>query len=279
MKLPTLIGVIHLPALPGAPGAALIHPVDALRAAALRAVAEAKALTQAGFEGIIIENFGDVPFYKSCVPPETIASLTFIAAAVRETVRVPIGINVLRNDARAALAIAAVTGCDFIRVNVLVGVSATDQGLIEGGSAELLRERDRLGANVSILADAQVKHARSLSSTDLGLEMEEIVLRAGADGVIITGSTTGREVSPETIQIAAQSMKKFRIPVWIGSGANSENVSALRAEGFGIIVGSDLRSRGKAGASLDPARMRAFIKAARSGKKRSKRTRKSRTQK
>jgi membrane complex biogenesis BtpA family protein len=279
MKLPSLIGVIHLPALPGAPGAAQLHPVDSLRGAAMRAVAEAKALAQAGFDGIILENFGDTPFYKSQVPPETIASLAFIAAAVRETVKIPIGVNVLRNDARAALAIAAVTGCDFIRVNVLVGVVATDQGLIEGQSAELARERDRLGASVAIIADAQVKHARSLSSEDLALEMEEIVLRAGADGVIITGATTGREVSNEAISAATHAMRKLRIPVWVGSGTNAENVSGLRGHGFGIIVGSDLRVRGKAGAALDPARIRAFMKAARTGVKRKAAPKKSRTKK
>jgi hypothetical protein len=267
MKLPSLVGVIHLPPLPGAPGASRLHPADALRAAGMRAVEEAKILTKAGFDGIILENFGDIPFYKSAVPPETIASLAFVAAAVRETTKLPIGINVLRNDARAALAIAAVTGCDFIRVNVLAGVSATDQGLVEGQSAELLRERDRLGAEIGILADVQVKHARSLSSNGLGLEIEEVFLRAGADGVIITGATTGRSVDPETRDAAVRAMRSLKVPVWIGSGANAESASTLRGLGFGIIVGSDLRKKGKAGAPLDAARVRAFVKSARKKKK------------
>src|SRR4029079_5487495 len=127
--LPSLIGVIHLPALAGAPGSS--DPADALQRAGLQAVKEAQILVKAGFDGLILENFGDVPFYKTQVPPETIASMSVIAAAVREAARkVSLGINVLRNDARAAMAIAAVTGCDFIRVNVLSGVSATDQGWI-----------------------------------------------------------------------------------------------------------------------------------------------------
>ncbi len=266
MKIPALVGVVHLPPLPGSPGAFRAHPADALRTAGLRAVEEAKALAKAGFGAVILENFGDIPFYKNSVPPETIASLSFIAAAVRESVRIPIGINVLRNDAAAALAIAAVTGCNFIRVNVLAGVSATDQGLIEGKSAELLRERDRLGADVGILADAHVKHARSLSSADLGLEIEEIFLRAGADGVIITGATTGRSASSETLDSAVRAMKHLKVPVFIGSGSTAENVASLRAKGFGIIVGSDLRKRGKAGAPLDAVRIRNFVKAARKKK-------------
>jgi membrane complex biogenesis BtpA family protein len=266
-KLPSLIGVLHLPALAGAPGARRLHPAEALRMAGMRAVEEAKALAKAGFGGLILENFGDAPFYKTAVPPETIASLAVIAAAVRESVSIPLGVNVLRNDAKAALAIAAVTGCDFIRVNVLAGVSATDQGLIEGCAAELLRERDRLGAEIAIFADARVKHARSLSADDLSVEIEDLALRSGADGVIITGKTTGRAVERETLEAALLAKRLHRIPIWIGSGANSENIGELRAEGFGVIVGSDLRKGGRAGAPLDGNRMRLFISAARSSPK------------
>ena len=190
MKLPKLIGVIHLPPLAGSPGAGHQHPVEALQQAGFLAYREAQMLVQAGFDGIFIENFGDAPFYKTQVPPETIACMAIIAGAVREVSdKVLVGINVLRNDARAALAIAATTGCDFIRVNVLSGVTATDQGIIEGDAAFLLRERERLNADVAILADVHVKHGTSLSSGDLGLAIEEVGLRSMADGVIMTDST------------------------------------------------------------------------------------------
>ncbi len=257
-----LIGVIHLPPLPGAPGASNLHPTEALRRAGSVAIEEARLLSKAGFGALILENFGDSPFYGKSVPPETVASLAVIAAAVREVTSVPIGINVLRNDAKAALAIAAVTGCDFIRVNVLAGVSATDQGLIEGCAAELLRERSRLGAWIAILADADVKHARSLSMKDLATEIEDLALRAGADGVIITGPTTGRSPETETLDAALSMMKARGIPIWIGSGADSASAARLRKAGFGIIVGSSLRKGGKAGATLDANRIKKFIEAA-----------------
>jgi membrane complex biogenesis BtpA family protein len=262
-KIPELIGVIHLPALAGAPGAMGLHPAEALREAGRRAVDEARALAKAGFGGLILENFGDAPFYGESVPPETIASLAVIAAAVRESTSISIGINVLRNDAKAALAIAAVTGCDFIRVNVLAGISATDQGLIQGRAAELLRERERLGAEVAILADAGVKHARSLSSDDLAVEIEDLALRSGADGVIITGKTTGRFAERETLEAALAAKRRHRIAVWIGSGATAENIAEIRREGFGVIVGSDLRKAGRAGAALDLNRLRKFMQAGR----------------
>ena len=154
MKLPQLIGSIQLPALPGSPGANRWLPADALQNAGIQAVQKAQAFEKAGFDGVILENSGDVPFFKDKVSPETIASMAIIAATLKEAVSIQVGINVLRNDAHSALAIAAVTGCHFIRVHVFTGVTATDQGLLEGQAATLLRERDRLQSSVKILAES-----------------------------------------------------------------------------------------------------------------------------
>jgi hypothetical protein len=265
-KLPRCIGVIHLPPLPGSPGAARLDPASALSRAGLWAVKEAKALQSAGFDGIIIENFGDAPFYKSGVPPETIASLSVIAAAVRESVRLPIGINVLRNDARAALSIAAVTGAGFIRVNVLSGVTATDQGLIEGDAAGLIRERIRLSSDhIAILADVHVKHGRSLSSESIGLAIEETAGRGGADAVIITGTTTGRAPILGDLELALAAARHAGVPLFIGSGMDPKSLERLFGPGAkpdtGLIVGSTLRKGGRAGAPIDPRRTKAFMSA------------------
>lgn len=261
MKLPKLIGVIHLGPLAGSPGAHGLHPTDALQQAGAQAVQEAQILAQAGYDGIIIENFGDAPFYKTQVPAITLASMSIIAAAVREAVEdIQLGINVLRNDANAALAIAAVTGCDFIRVNVLSGVAATDQGIIEGEAATLLRERDRLQAPVAILADVHVKHAQSLSSSDLRLAIEEVGTRGMADGVIITGQTTGRLADASAIQAASQAARALGIPLFLGSGATRDKLKDLRPWLDGIIVGSALRKDGRAGAPLDKKRTVEFAR-------------------
>ncbi len=259
-ELPKLIGVIHLPALPGAPLALKSHPSVVLGKIVDLAVKEAKLYVAEGFDGIIIENFGDAPFYKTKVPPETIASMSVIAAAVRSAVKLPLGINVLRNDAFAALAIAAMSGADFIRVNVLSGVVATDQGLIEGEAAILIRERTRLHAeHVGILADVHVKHANTISSRSLSQCIEETAGRGGADGVIITGPTTGRAPDAANLLEAIQATKHARVPLYIGSGMTPESVRDLRSQSVRVIVGSALRAGGVAGAPLDIKRMRKFV--------------------
>ncbi len=273
-KLPGLIGVIHLPALAGSPGSQGLSPSAAMAQAGAWAVKEARTLAQAGFEGLILENFGDSPFFAEKVGPETVACLSVIAAAVRESVRIPLGINVLRNDALSALAIASVTGCDFIRVNVLSGVAASDQGILQGQAAQLLRERDRLGSEVRIFADAHVKHAQSLSSHSIELALEENALRAGADGVILTGDTTGRPVDLEQLQKASRAARHHGVPLWIGSGATAESLPELLGWADGIIVGSALRKGGRAAQPLDLKRVRELVRAWRNTRKSSARGRK-----
>lgn len=264
-KLPSLVGVIHLPPLPGSPGAARFGAAEALARAGERAVAEAQALAKAGFEGLIIENFGDVPFFRDRVGPETVSAMAILAAAIKDSVRVPVGVNILRNAAHDALAVAAVSGADFIRVNVLSGIAATDQGLIETRAADLLRERERLGSPVAILGDVLVKHARMLSVEDVALAVEEVALRSGASGVIVTGATTGRAVDPVRLDKALKAARHCGVGLWIGSGATAQTVGELRKKGLGVIVGSDLRKGGQAGAPLDAKRMKAFMQAWRRG--------------
>jgi membrane complex biogenesis BtpA family protein len=255
MKLPRLVGVIHLPPLAGAPCSQHYSPSELLQRAGYQAVQEAQLFAQAGFDGVILENFGDAPFYPTQVPPETVASMGIIAAAVREAVSIQVGINVLRNDARSALAIAAVTGCDFIRVNVLGGVVATDQGWIEGDAAFILRERERFKVPVAILADVHVKHGITFSSLDLGMAIEETGFRSLANAVIITGRTTGRSVDMESLQVASKKAREIGMPLYVGSGVRSSQLKEIRPWVDGVIVSSALRKKGMAGEKLDSRRV------------------------
>jgi membrane complex biogenesis BtpA family protein len=272
-RFPALIGVIHLPPLAGAPKAGGAHPATLLEKAGLRAVAEAKILDREGFDGIVLENFGDAPFYKDSVPPETIACMSVIAGAIRQVTRASVGINVLRNDARAALAIASVTDCEFIRVNVLSGLVAADQGLIEGNAAFLLRERERLGARPWIFADALVKHAKTLSSDSVGTVIHDLASRSGADAVVASGAATGRAAELSHVQAAARAARSVKVPLYLGSGVTRENIVEFRPWIEGVIVSSDLRQGGRAGAPLEASRVRqfsrAFAAAGRAARKRS----------
>ena len=141
------IGVVHLLPLPGSPrwNGSMRDVID-------RAEEEAKILEQGGVNGIIVENFGDIPFQTGRLDPETVAGMTVAVERVQRVVKTPLGINMLRNDALYALGIATVTGAKFIRVNVHYGVMAAEEGLIEGNAYKTMRHRKNLGSDVNVLS-------------------------------------------------------------------------------------------------------------------------------
>jgi membrane complex biogenesis BtpA family protein len=185
--------------------------------------------------------------------------MAVVCAAVRRASGLTLGVNVLRNDGESALAIASAVGARFVRVNVLVGARVTDQGVIEGDAANLIRARSRMGADgVSIAADVDVKHsvplgARSLTPEDEALEAVE---RALADAVIVTGSRTGAEADRAVIDHVRRAVPQT--PVWLGSGARHDTLASWLRVVDGVIVGSALRADGRAGGPIDPARAREF---------------------
>jgi uncharacterized protein len=252
-----LTGVIHLPALPGSPLAKV--SLERIRE---QVRVEAKILEKCGFGAIILENFGDTPFFRDAVPAITVSTMTVLALAVREAApKVKLGINVLRNDGLSALSIAAAVSAQFIRVNILTGARVTDQGVIQGDAATLLRTRKALGlSDIEVWADADVKHSAPLgTTTQLHQEVEDLVHRAMASAVLVTGEGTGK--GPALAKLRAVRAAAGDVPVYVASGATLADLPQLRALASGVIVGSALRAGGKAGGKIDAARAQAFAKA------------------
>lgn len=238
---PWFVGMVHLEPLPGSPAYA-----GDFEAVVGRAAEEAVALAEGGVDAIMVENYHDAPFYKDSLGPETVAALTRCALSVKQAadaVRgdVQLGINALRNDGLSALAIAVATGARFIRVNVLTGAMVTDQGLIQGCAAELLRARRQLGASISILADVQVKHAAPLAALPRDQAVADAVHRGRADALIASGTGTGQPTDPA--QVAAYKAAAGGVPVLVGSGATPETAASLKADGY--IVGTALKVNGR----------------------------------
>ncbi|MEJ7733486.1 MAG: BtpA/SgcQ family protein, partial [Polyangiaceae bacterium] len=212
--VPRLIGVIHLGALPGSP-----RQAAALGEVAESAARDARALEAAGFDAVVVENFGDAPFFPGAVPPITVAAMTRCALAVRAAApSLALGINVLRNDAEAALAVAVATGAGFVRINVHIGARVTDQGLVEGAAHRTLRSRRELGADaVQLFCDVDVKHSAPLGAgRPIGEEAHDLAERAHADAVLVTGSGTGRAAARADLEAVVAAV---RVPVLVASGA------------------------------------------------------------
>jgi membrane complex biogenesis BtpA family protein len=246
-----ILGMLHAPPLPGSPRYAGIW--SNVQEHVLR---DAEALISGGVHGLMLENYGDTPFFPGRVPSQVTACLAVLARAVKSRFDVPLGINVLRNDGRSALAVALAAGAQFVRVNVLCGARVTDQGIIEGIAHDLLRERRTLDADsIRILADVNVKHSAPLAPRPIADEVEDLLTRGGADALIVTGAGTGKAADLAELQQVRQSAAG-RAPVFVGSGVSIENIAVLRPDADAFIVGTCLKQGGRPENPVDPQRVR-----------------------
>ena len=158
------------------------------------------------------------------------------------------------------MAIAAATDCSFIRVNVLSGAAWTDQGYIEGQVIETLLYRDRLRCDITIMADVKVKHAIPAGSSDIIQLARELVYRAGADQIILTGHETGRPCSIDELQQLNNAFpSEQRPPIYLGSGVTPDNVNAYRELCTGAIVGTFFHRDSQISLPLDEQRICSFL--------------------
>ncbi len=224
-----LIGMIHLPALPGAPRNTLT--LDQIVGFALD---EARILEAAGLDGCIVENVGDAPFFRDHVEPITTAAMAVVVREVRRATQMKIGVNILRNACEEALAIASVTGADFIRCNVVIGAYVTDQGIIQGCAAELARLRATLDRDVAVLGDVHVKHSAPLFDVPIEDAAADLAERGGADAVIVSGA---RSPDPPTYERVAAVRGAVDVPVMIGSGVGLDNVREFYERSDGVLIG------------------------------------------
>jgi membrane complex biogenesis BtpA family protein len=217
------------------------------------------ALVRARYDAVIVENFGDAPFEPGSVSPLTVSALTVCVGCAVDASKgkLAVGVNVLRNDVRSALAIASATGARFVRVNVHVGAVVADQGIVQGRAHETMRERAAWNAEqVAVWADVDVKHAAPLGPRPVDEVTKDAVLRGLADAVLVTGAATGARVDGEVLSSVRRATAA---PVYVASGAVPEDLPRLRELGAdGVIVGSWLRRGGKAGGPVDPRRAARF---------------------
>ena len=248
--------MIHLGSLPGAP----LH-ADDFASVLEAAERDARLLAAAGFDALLVENFGDVPFHADRVPATTVAAMAIAVRAVRDISGLQVGVNVLRNDAMAALAIAAATGAEFIRVNVLTGTMYTDQGPIVGRADEVMRLRRDIAPQTLVLADVFVKHATPPPGLAIEHAAEDTVRRGLADALVVSGSGTGKPPSLTAIRKVKAAVRGT--PVLLGSGVTAATARKFLDVADGIIAGTTLKQRGVAANAVAPKRAAAFIRAAR----------------
>lgn len=185
--------------------------------------------------------------------------MTVVGLEVRRTVGLPLGVQVLAGANREALAVALACGADFVRVEGFVFAHVADEGVIESSAAELLRYRRAIGADRALVfADVKKKHSAHALTADVSVvETAAAAEFFLADGVIVTGSATGRAASPDEVREVAGAVA---IPVLVGSGVTAENLADYAAA-HGVIVGSSVKEGGRWDRPLDPEAVRAVAAA------------------
>lgn len=269
MPKPIAIAVIHLPNLRRI---ALEKKVDDLISYVEN---EVRTISEAGFDGIIIENFNDRPYSKRVQNPEILGLVSIALYTARKSFNGLLGLSLLRCSAVEAYRIAYTMGADFIRVNTFVETIATDSGLIEPTAPELAELR-MLMPGVKIFADVLCKHSGSLdlllrfvtnyvaSHGDLVKILKETVSeivkdlteRGCADAVIVTGGRTGEPPSLDLVKLVRESTS---IPIIVGSGMTPDNIDKYLKYADGVIIGNYIKKDGRAGNPTDPERARKFM--------------------
>ncbi|MFV0592276.1 MAG: BtpA/SgcQ family protein [Draconibacterium sp.] len=255
MKLnKSIIGMVHVGALPGTPGNN--RPVADLISDAL---ADATILQEEGVAAIMIENMHDRPYLNRTVGPEIIAAMTAIACALRSAIKIPLGIQILAGANKAALAVALAAGFDFIRAEGFVFGHLADEGMMNSDAGELLRYRKQIGAEqVKIFTDIKKKHSSHAVSADVSIaETAKAAEFFLSDGVIVSGNSTGEKPLLSELKEVKSAVK---IPVLIGSGIDTKNIHEYWNWADGFIVGSSLKEGGNWENKVERTRVKHLIK-------------------
>jgi hypothetical protein len=225
------------------------------------AVTDARALVDNGMDSLIVENYGDAPFTPGRVAPATVAAMAVIGQEIRRALpNTPLGVNVLKNDARSALAVATAITAQFIRVNVLAGAVVADQGIVQTEAYDVLRDRRLLGVDVAIFADVQGKHAVPLVPIEIEQQARDLTSRSLADGLVVSGRATGEATPIDDVKRVRSAVPD--VPILVGSGVTAETASELLSIADALIVGTSLKLDGDVTKAVDPARVRRLVDAA-----------------
>lgn len=253
-----VIGMVHLPPLPGSLGYTGYSMKDLIDFA----LEDAKRLVSGGVNGLIVENMWDLPYSvgKDVSPTQMCCQATAAHEIVKEF-DVPVGINVVHNGGTVTLGIAIAAGAAFVRVCLLTGAQIWDTGEIDHGCArDILTARRYANAeNIKLFADVDKKHSVRFSGIDLETHIEWTDFYL-ADALIVSGKMTGAAPDLEKVKRAKTATGGKR-PILMGSGTNPDNIGDFLKYADGAIVGSSLKEGDRSENRVDRTKVEEYVKA------------------
>ena len=250
-----VVGMVQLAALPG--GSRYRNAtIDDILSPAL---AEAEILATNGVDALMVQNLGDIPV-DTKVTAVQVAWMTRVATEIRARFRVPLGLNMLENDAEAMFAVASACGADFVRIKIYVGAMVTPFGVETAQAFAAIKARTAWRADhVAILADVHDRTGVPLVADSFEGDLDSAVRLGAADALVLTGKTYAQ--THEFIATARRVVGA--IPILVGGSVTIENVAEVNAVADGTVVSSSLKGSNTAFGRFDPAKVRSFMAAAR----------------
>ena len=251
-----IIGMVHLPALPGTP---LYDGSGGMPHVREWVARDLDALQGGGIDAVMFCNENDRP-YRLDADMASVAAMADVVAATRHELSVPFGVNVLW-DPRATLAVAAASGAAFAR-EIFTGAFAGDFGVWVRTAGDAFRYRREIGAeNVRLLFNINAEFAAPIAPRPLAEVARSVVFSSMPDALCVSGPITGQPADVSGLADVAQAVQGSGIPGLVNTGFRASNAAELLAFCDGAVVGSSLKHDGVTWNSVDQTRVRELMDA------------------
>lgn len=252
-KRKVVLGMVHLPPLPGTP----FYDEGSFQRTLEVAVVSACALAEGGADGCLVQTVDRVYATGEESDPARTAAVALIVNAVAAATGegFQIGVQLMANALKASLAVAKVAGGSYIRAGALVGATLTPHGMVEARPLEVMDYRVKIGAQqVKVIAEVESMHFRWFGGDRPVAQVARAARGAGADAVSL-----GHPDEDTTLQmIAAVREAVPGLPVILAGYTSHGNAARLLAAADGAYVGTCLERDGWGG-QIDPGRVRAYV--------------------
>ena len=249
-----ILALLHLRALPGDP---LFRPEDTIEQVVKQAREELCALQEGGVDGILIANEFSLPYEREA-SPVTLSAMAYILGRLRETLRIPFGVNVVRSP-MATIEMAAAVGADFVR-NTFTGAYVGESGITDTDAAASVRRRKALGAErIRMLYKVNPESDVYLNSRPIQKITKSLIFHCFPDGICVSGDSAGSETSTELIRQVKE--VSGSVPVFCNTGCNQQNIAQMLEFADGACVGTAFKTDGKFDGHAEKERVKAFMEA------------------
>ena len=247
-----IIALLHLDALPGDPG--FCGSIDAVLN---HAGEDLRALQDGGVDGILFANEFSLP-YQPVADIATISTMAYIIGSLRSELKIPYGVNVVKNPI-ATIELGAATGAKFGR-SCFSGAYMGEYGLYASNSGEAVRKRKALEIqDFKLLFKVNPEADTYLVQRDVKVVAKSIMFGGFADGLCVSGAAAGSEPDDSILAQVYSVAKPNGVPVFCNTGCKHENVRQKLELCDAVCMGTAFKTDGRLTGHVEKDRVTSFM--------------------